>query len=383
MYHFGPSPEEIAFREAVAKFTAIEVEPRWRPADADAEFPLDLLGIAARQGLMGLSLPEEIGGQGASTLHETIFTEEISKANPNVSGGLYLEGVIIPGLLNDIATPEQKDALIRPLLSGDLVMSLAVTEPTAGSDVRGLRSTATKVSGGWVLNGQKSFITLACYAKYLVVLAWVDKDAGLDGMRFFLVRSDAEGLRITKLSMWAARPIPTCMVDLADVFVPDEAELAGGFRETMKTFNKERIIVSGRWLGHAQHCLDWALGYATTREQFGKRIGDFQSMAFALAEASAKIEAAKWLTYRAAWAWDNEPYDGNLRRLVSSAKLTATETAYEVSQMAMHTGGGWALVQGELDVARLAIDGFISPVTVGSREIQKRIIARSLGLRCE
>jgi alkylation response protein AidB-like acyl-CoA dehydrogenase len=383
MIDFRLSEEDLAFRDMCRAFSRAEIEPRWRQADADAEFPLELLPIAAKQGLMGLSLPEEAGGQGATTWHEVILTEEMSRVNPNVAGGVYLEGVIVAGLLWHFATEEQRAALLPPVLDGSLVVSLAVTEPTAGSDVRGLRTTAERTDGGWRLSGEKCFITLACYAGYLIVLAWVDKSAGLDGMRFFVVPASAPGVTIRKLDMWAARPIPTCQVLLDNVEVAADAQLNGGFRETMQVFNKERVIVSGRWLGHAQHCLDWALDYATSREQFGKRIGDFQSIAFDVAAASAKIEAARWLTYRAAWGWDHEPYDKDLQRLVSSAKLTATETAYEISQTAMHIGGGWGLVKGELDVGRLAVDGFIAPVTVGSREIQKRIIARSLGLACE
>lgn len=383
MLDFRPTEEDEQFRSMVRDFTAAEVEPRWRKADEDAEFPVELLGLAAKQGLLGLSLPEEAGGQGATTLHETVMVEEVSYSNPNIGGALLLEGVIVPTLIWRFGTAEQKRLLLPSILDGSRIVSLAVTEPTAGSDVRGLRTTAEKVDGGWRLSGEKCFITLANYATHIITLAWVDPEAGLDGMKFFVVPADSPGLTIKKLEMWAARPKPTTQLFFNDVVVPDEAVLDGGFRETMQLFNKERIMVSGRWLGHARHCFDWAMDYATTREQFGKRIGDFQSIAFSLAESAAKIESVRWLAYRAAWGWDNEPYDKNLQRLISSCKLTATETAYEVSQTAMHIAGGWGLVKGELDVGRLAIDGFIAPVTVGSREIQKRIIARSLGLRCE
>ncbi|QSR32207.1 acyl-CoA dehydrogenase [Nocardioides sp. S5] len=384
MLSFSLNPDQEEMRKVAAEFARREIEPRWREADEKAEFPLELLSLAYEQGLMGIAAPTSLGGLGLGATEEVIFTEEMAKVNPNLAVGLILQGSLAPSILWNFASQEQQQEFVPPVLRGEKILAMAITEPTAGSDVSNVRTTARRNGPDtWLLSGEKCFITLGEYAQQSLVLARTDEAEGIDGMRFFIVDTDAPGFRVKKMDMWANRPAPTSQLFLQDVEVPESRRLDAGFREIMATFNKERILVAARWLGHSQHAFSWAMEYATTREQFGKRIGDFQSIAFQFADAHVAIEAVRWLTYRAAWMWDEGLPIKDLMLDVSAAKLLSTQTAEKVSQMALHIGGGWGLVKDELPVARMAIDAFIAPVTVGSYEVQKRIIARKLGLRTE
>jgi alkylation response protein AidB-like acyl-CoA dehydrogenase len=199
----------------------------------------------------------------------------------------------------------------------------------------------------------------------------------------FVVDVPSPGLTIRKMEMIASRPIPTATLTFDHVRVPAGSRLPAGLRDVLNIFNKERIIVASRWVGHATAMFDWALGYATSREQFGQRIGDFQSIAFGFADRRTELEAARLLVRRAAWAWDSGLPKSEIIASSSYAKLTATRAAKSVADFALHVGGGWALVEGELPIARMAIDSFVAPVAGGSFEIQQRIIARQLGLRTE
>lgn len=384
MLSFQFTPEQEDMRKVASEFARREIEPRWREADEQAAFPLELLSLAHEQGLMGIAAPPDLGGMGLGAIEEVIFMEEIAKVNPNLAIGLILQGSLAPSILWNFATEEQKQEFVPPVLRGEKVLAMAITEPNAGSDVAGLRTTARREDQDtWVISGEKCFITLGEYAQQALILARTDEAEGIDGMRFFVVDVDSPGFTVRKMNMWANRPAPTSQLFLQNVSVPESRRLDAGFREIMATFNKERILVAARWLGHSQHAFSWAMEYATSREQFGKRIGDFQSIAFQFADSYTAIEAVRWQTYRAAWLWDEGTPIKDLMLDVSVAKLLATQTAERVSQMALHIGGGWGLVKDELPVARMAIDAFIAPVTVGSYEIQKRIIARKLGLRTE
>lgn len=384
MLNFELSEDQQAFRELCRDFAKREIEPLAKAADDEAEFPVGLLKRAAGAGLLGLAAPVELGGGGAGAVEEVIFAEECAKVDPNLAVALIVEGCLAPSLLWNFGTEEQRQAYVVPVLAGEKVLALAVTEPNAGSDVAAAKTAAVRADADtWVLSGEKCFISLATYASHLVVLAQTDPTQGIDGMRFFVVDTSSPGVEITKMDMWANRGAPTTQVFLHDVEVPEGNRIDAGFRSVMEMFNKERILVAARWLGHAQHAFEWALSYATTREQFGKRIGDFQSVAFQLADAKVDIESARWLVYHAAWKWDQGVPVKDLVMDASACKLHATQMVHRVTQLALHIGGGWALVKDELPAAQMAIDAFIAPVTVGSWEIQKRIIARQLGLRTE
>lgn len=380
---FALSADQEALSELCRKFAVQEIGPRWPNADANSEFPRELLHRAASLNLLGLAIPVEHGGSGLGILEDVILAEETARVNTNLSAALMLQGALLPGLLTNFGTDDMAHRRVPKVLSGNSILALGVTEPNAGSDVAAIATTAERNGDGWILNGEKCFITLGGDADGILVLA---KTVGthVDGeMSLFLVDAPAEGLLVKKMDMIASRPIPTAQLFFNNLRVPEDHRLNAGFREVLNVFNKERVIVASRWVGHCAAMFEWALGYATSRKQFGKRIGDFQSIAFEFADRQLEIEAARLLVRRAAWTWDS----GKPRDVVASAssfaKLAATRAAKSISDFALHIGGGWALVNDELPIARMVIDSWVAPVAGGSFEVQKRIIARQLGLKPE
>jgi alkylation response protein AidB-like acyl-CoA dehydrogenase len=198
-------------------------------------------------------------------------------------------------------------------------------------------------------------------------------------MRFFAVDRQGPGIDTSQIDTYVNRPAPTYRVMFDQAPVPASRGLEAGFGAIMAGFNRERIMVAARWLGHMQTALKWACDYAQTRTQFGRPIGANQSIAFSLAQAHVDVEAARRLTYHAAERWDSGAPLGDVILDVSAAKLFSTQAVVRVTQTALHVGGGWGLTS-ELPAMRWALDALVAPVTVGSVEIQQRAIARQLGL---
>lgn len=372
--------EERAFRDLCAAFARREIAPRWEQADRERLFPREFYLAAARAGLVGVALPAAVGGADLGATEEAILLEEASKANPNLAVALLVQEVA-GGLLAEFGQGEQLD-LARANIAGDCLLAIAVTEPEAGNDVQNLRTHARRDGADWVLSGMKSFITLGAEADVLVLLAQTEPEAGRRGMRFFAVDRRSAGLRATRIETQVNRPAPTYRIVLDEVRVPGRRMMAAGFGEIMAGFNRERIMVAARWLGHMQTALGWAVEYARTRTAFGRPIGANQSIAFQLAQAHADVEAVRHLTYHAARRWDSGLPLSEVILDVSTAKLLATQAVVRVTQTALHVGGGWGLTE-ELPAMRYALDALVAPVTVGSWEIQVRAIARQMGLPCD
>lgn len=372
--------DDVAFRDMCRKFAAAEVAPRWEQADRDSHYPIDFYHAAARAGLIGMTAPTALGGAGLGVHETVVFMEEGSKINPNLPVSVLIQE-IAGGLLADFGQGELHD-IVRRNIAGDCLLALAVTEPEAGSDIQNVKCSARRDGDDWIIDGQKAFISLAGYAEVLVVLAQTDPSKGRHGMSFFAVDRKAAGVTMRQLATYANRPVPTYVVDFKDVRVPAERQLSGGFREIMAGFNRERLLVAARWLGHMQHAMEWAREYAQTRHQFGKPIGSNQSIAFMLAQGHVDVEATRSLTYAATRRWDSGVAINDIILEVSTAKLFATQAVYRITQNALHIGGGWGLTE-DLPVMRMALDALVAPVTVGSYEIQLRVIARQLGLPCD
>lgn len=369
-----------AFREMCARFAQKEIGPRWQEADRTKTFPREFYVAAAKAGLIGITADESIGGAGLGCYEEAIAMEEMSKVNPNLAVSVLVQNVA-GSILYEYGTPEQVD-LARRTIAGDCMVAITVTEPEAGSDVQSLQTEAVRDGDHWVLNGMKSFITLGGDADVLVTLARIDKTAGRRGMAFFAVDRNSPGVVTSQIETYVNRPAPTYRVTFNDVRVPESRRVNAGFREIMAGFNRERVMVAARWLGHMQHALEWAREYAGVRQQFGRPIGANQSIAFQLAQCHVDVEAARHLTYHAASRWDSGVPVRDLILDVSSAKLFATQAVVRVTQAALHIGGGWGLTE-ELPAMRMALDALVAPVTVGSWEIQLRAIAREMGLPCD
>lgn len=369
--------DRVAFRDMCRAFAAREIGPRWQQADADKSFPREFYVACARAGLIGITAPEELGGAGLGSYEEAIAMEEMSRVNPNLAVSVLVQNVA-GSILYEHGSEAHRE-LARRNIAGECLVAITVTEPEAGNDIQNVSTRATREGDGWRLDGLKSFITLGGVADVLVTLAQTDPSAGRKGMRFFAVDRETPGVRASVIDTYVNRPAPTYRIAFDQAFVPDSRRLDAGFAAIMAGFNRERIMVAARWLGHMQTALDWACEYARTRRQFGRPIGANQSIAFALAQAHVDVEAARRLTYHAAERWDSGCPLEDVISDVSVAKLHVTQAVVRVTQTALHVAGGWGLTS-ELPAMRWAMDALVAPVTVGSIEIQQRAIARQLGL---
>jgi alkylation response protein AidB-like acyl-CoA dehydrogenase len=374
------SVDREAFRDMCRHFSRKEIAPRWEDADRNKEFPRDFYVAAARAGLIGITADESIGGSALGAYEEAIAMEEMSRVNPNLAVAVLVQNVA-GSILYEHGTEAQRE-IARRCIAGECLVAITVTEPEAGNDVQNVTTRARRDGQDWVLDGLKSFITLGGDADVLVTLAQTDPAMGRAGMQFFAVDRHADGIEASRIDTYVNRPAPTYRITFNQVRVPESRRLPAGFREIMAGFNRERIMVAARWLGHMEHALAWAVEYARTRHQFGRPIGANQSIAFQLAQAHVDVEATRSLTYRAAERWDSGCPLRDAILEVSTAKLFATQAVVRVTQTALHVGGGWGLTE-ELPVMRLALDALVAPVTVGSTEIQLRAIARQLGLPCD
>ncbi|HRH86938.1 MAG TPA: acyl-CoA dehydrogenase family protein [Rubrivivax sp.] len=369
-----------AFRDMCRKFAEREIKPRWQQADREAKFPREFYVALAKAGLVGLHIPESLGGADLGVTEEAIAIEEQAKANPNLAIVALIQGVA--GSLLAEHGNEGHHAMVRENIAGERLLALAVTEPEAGSDVQNLKTTARRDGDDWVLDGIKSFITLGGDCDTMAVLARTDPSKGRHGMHFFAVDRNTPGVETSQIKTYANRPVPTYRVMLNNARVSESRRLKAGFGAIMEGFNRERVMVAARWLGHMQTALAWAMDYAKVRQQFGKPIGANQSIAFKLAQGHVDVEASRHLTYHAAARWDSGAPVKDIILDVSSAKLFVTQAVYRVTQDALHIGGGWGITE-ELPAMRMALDALVAPVTVGSYEIQLRVIAKQLGLPCD
>jgi alkylation response protein AidB-like acyl-CoA dehydrogenase len=369
--------DRAAFREMCRVFSKREIEPRWKQADEDKQFPRAFYEAAAKAGLIGITASEDVGGAALGAYEEAIAMEELARVNPNLAVSVLVQNVA-GSILYEYGQVQHRD-IARRNIAGECLVAITITEPEAGNDIQNISTRATRDGDGWIIDGIKSFITLGGDADVLVTLAQTDPAAGRHGMRFFAIDRRTPGIETSQINTYVNRPAPTYRVIFNQARIPDSCRLDAGFAEIMAGFNRERIMVAARWLGHMQTALDWAIDYAGTRRQFGRAIGANQSIAFALAQAHVDVEATRNLTYHAAERWDSGVPLQDVILNVSTAKLHATQAVVRVTQSVLHIAGGWGLTS-ELPAMRWALDALVAPVTVGSTEIQQRAIARQLGL---
>jgi butyryl-CoA dehydrogenase len=373
-------PEEIVmFREAARDFARREIAPLVDEAERTERTPRDLFRTAGAAGFLGVRYPESLGGSGASCLAEVILREEFGYVCSGIAAALSVSSHLGTFPIHEFGTPEQKDSYIVPALKGDKVSAFGLTEPNAGSDVRGIQTKAVRGDGGWVLNGRKTFITNAPIADFMIIVGYTDPSAGIDGMGLFIVDVPADGVEINRIAKMGNLSSEIAEVVLDDVFVPAEACLGGergAFKRVMLTLNVGRVLVSGGAVGIAQAALDSAVAYAQERKAFGSSIGSYQGVSFPLAKAKATIDAARLAVYRAAWMFDQGK---NPVMETSVAKLLAGEAAVDVTDKAIRVFGGYGYMR-EYPIERYYRDARYFAIVEGTQEIHQRVIARELGL---
>jgi len=376
--------EQQMLKEVSRKFCQEQMAPLVLKAEREQEFPRHIYPKMAELGFLGMSAPEQYGGAGLGKIEECIFIEELAAVAGGFASSWMVQSGVLPSVLAAYGTEEQKRNYLVPMLRGEKIGSLAVTEAEAGSDVRNISTTAKPDGNGFVINGSKMFITQGTVCDFAVVLAITDKSKGIDGMDMFIVDRSSSGFSSTKLPKTAYRSSETAVLNFDNVRVSADAVMGGnesqGFRGMMKTFVGERILVCGRSVGIAASAVSAATQYAKERKQFGQPIGTYQAIAFRIAEMATQLEAARLFTQYAAWLWDTgKPHV----QQVAMAKLFTTEAAAEITEKALRIFGGYGLVEEAFPAQRAFMDARVSLVTVGSSEIQKRAIAKQLGLPCQ
>ena len=360
------------------EFAQREIATRAPQAWDDARCPTDLLREMGALGLLGMLVPEEWGGIGMSTVGFVAALEEIGRADQSVAAAWQAHVTIGSLPLLRFGNDAQRERWLRPLAEGRVLGAFGLTEPDAGSDARGIRTRAERKDGGWLINGRKTFISNAGtdMSFGVTLLARTGDDGGYGS---FVVEKDAPGFTMgPKLRGIGWRGLDTRELAFDDVWVPDEHLLgdpAMGLNQFLSTLEVGRISIAALSISLTQAVLDLATDYAKQREQFGRPIASFQAIQFKLADVATELEAARWLTYRAAALRDaGEPF----RKEAAMAKLKASRVATWAASEAVqiHGGVGYML---DSPVARFYCDSKVLEIGEGTNEIQHLVIARALG----
>lgn len=367
--------EQELLRETVRRFAREVVQPRAKEIDESGEFPVDFFRQAGELGLAGVAVPEEHGGAGMDTVSYCLVIEEVSRVCATSGVILSVNNSLVCDPLLKFGNDDQKREFLTPLAAGDKIGCFALTEPGAGSDAASLRTTARRDGDDYVLNGSKVFITNGTHADLAIVFATVDPEKKHRGITAFVVPCDAPGLtrgaHEYKLGVNASG---TTELAFEDVRVPATSRLGEegeGFKIAMATLDGGRVGISAQAVGVAQGAFDAALAYAREREQFGRPIADFQAIQFYLADMQTEIDAARLLTWKAAWAKENQK---RYTLEAAQAKLFSSEMAQRVTNKALQIHGGYGYTR-EYDVERFFRDARITEIYEGTSEIQKMVIA--------
>lgn len=378
--HLTEDEQQIV--EATARFVDRRVRPRVREFEQDDTYPAPLIDEMKELGLFGLLVPEEYGGTPVRTIAFAAVTEELARGWMSLAGAIGGHSVVA-SLLHRFGTPEQQAAHLPVLATGDVRATMALTEPSGGSDLQALRTTARADGDGWVLNGAKTWISNAGHAGLFAVLAKTDPlaDPAWRGISVMLVEP-GDGVHVGgKLPKLGYRGVESCPVTFEDARISAQAVLGGdpgrGWSQMMSGLEVGRIQVAARAVGVAQAALDDAVAYSQQRESFGQPIWQHQSVGNLLADMATSVQAARLLTRDAA-----EKFDGGARADLEAgmAKLFASEAAARVTLDAMRVHGGYGYSR-EYDVERYYRDAPLMILGEGTNEIQRNVIASQVVAR--
>ncbi|MDP4551522.1 acyl-CoA dehydrogenase [Alkalihalobacillus macyae] len=376
--NFQLSEEHEMLRKMVRDFARKEVEPTAAERDEEERFDRNLFEQMAELGLTGIPWSEEYGGIGSDYLSYVIAVEELSRVCASTGVTLSAHTSLAGWPVNAFGTEEQKQKFLRPMAEGKLMGAYGLTEPGSGSDAGGMKTTAKRDGDEYILNGSKIFITNGGEADIYIVFAQTDKEKRHKGITAFIVEKDTPGFSMGKKEKkLGIRSSPTLEIIFEDCRVPVENRLGDegqGFKIAMKTLDGGRNGIAAQAVGIAQGALDAATAYAKERKQFGKPIGENQGIGFKLADMATKIEAARLLTYQAAWKESQGlPYG----KESAMSKLYAGDISMEVTTEAVQVFGGYGYTK-DYPVERYMRDAKITQIYEGTNEIQRLVISRML-----
>lgn len=377
-FDFGLTEEAQMIRETVARFADERIAPMAAQIDAKDQFPIELWPEMGELGLHGMTVSEEDGGTGLGYLEHTIAVEEVSRASASVGLSYGAHSNLCVNQIARWGNAEQKAKYLPGLISGEHVGSLAMSETAAGSDVVSMKLKADAVQGGYLLNGTKFWITNGHYAETLVVYAKTDPEGGSKGITAFLIEKDMDGFSVgQKIEKMGMKGSPTSELVFDNCHVPEEnvlGEVGKGAAVLMSGLDYERVVLSGVQLGIMQACLDTVIPYVRERNQFGKRIGDFQLIQAKVADMYVALQSARAYTYAVAKACDN---DKTTRFDAAGTILLASENAFRVAGEAVQALGGAGYTT-DWPVERYLRDAKLLDIGAGTNEIRRMLIGREL-----
>ncbi|MBI2159650.1 MAG: acyl-CoA dehydrogenase family protein [Candidatus Rokubacteria bacterium] len=376
---FGLEREHREFRDTFRRFVADKIAPIAERGEREQRFPREVYAVLRDAGFLAVNFPVEVGGGGGDLLMGCIFYEELTRASAGVSAGVFAHQHLAAGPVFHLGTEEQKQEFLLPALRGERLGAFGLTEPDAGSDIRGIKTTARRDGGDFVLNGSKLYITNGSIADFMLVAARTSQARSADALSMFIVETRDPGVTARDLVKVGNHSSSTAFVSLEDVRVPARrvlGEVGRGLAQLKATLTEGRILVANRGLGLAQEAWELILRYANERQAFGRTIGSFQGVAFKIAEMAARLDAVRLMIYRAARL---KMAGHDCVREASMAKYLASEAAVRVTAEALLLHGGAGYME-EMKVARLYRDAPEAWIGEGTNEIQLSVIARSLGL---
>ncbi len=368
--------EQIAIRNTFARFTDEQIIPNAEAIDVAHEYPRDIVKQLADLGFVGMRYPEEVGGSNVDLVTFCLCVEQIARGSMSVAGCISMQSLMGTKFLEMLGNDDIKERLFKPALALEKIGAICMTEPNAGSDLGGLSTSATKVDGGYVLNGNKIWVTAAPLADFFTVFARVGEEKLLS---IFLVEKEFDGINvgktIEKMGVWA---LPTSELVLDECFVPDthclSEKIGDGEEHLRKLLSEIRIMTGALGLGIARAALDEAVKYAAERQQFGKTINRFQAIQMRLAEMATDLEAATHLVYHAAQLLDEGKEH---RKEASMAKLFASEAAASICEKAARIFASYGYAM-EYPVQRFLRDVRFILIGGGTSDILKLVIAKEL-----
>ncbi len=375
---FELNEEQLQMKMSVREFAEGEIAPHVMEWDETQHFPIELKPKLGELGLMGVLFPEEYGGAGMGYVEYATIIEELSRVDGSVGISVAAHNSLCANHIYQYGDEQQKQKYLAPLARGKDLGAWGLTEPGAGSDASGTRTTAVKSDNGWLINGTKNFITHAIHADTCVAFASSDRSKHSKGITAFIFEKGMKGFSPAKKeNKLGLRASETASVVFEDCFVPDENRLGEegqGFANAMEVLDGGRISIAALAVGIAQGAYESALRYAGERQQFGKPIREFQAIQFKLADMATQIDAARLMMYRAAWMKDQGK---RTTKESSMAKLFASEMSVHVCEEAIQIHGGYGYTK-DYPAEKYWRDSKLCTIGEGTSEIQRIIIAREL-----
>ena len=375
---FEYTAEQIHLRRAVREFAQAEIAPHVLEWDENQTFPLEVIKKLGQLGYMGAIFPEQYGGAGLGYIEYAIIIEELSRVDGSVGIIIAAHTSLCSNHIYKAGTEEQKQKYLTRLTTGEWIGCWSLTEPEAGSDAAGTRTTAVREGDHWVLNGAKTFTTNAHYADVCVAMAVTDRASAQHGISAFILEKGMEGFRAGKKeNKLGLRASATGEVIFSNCRLPD-SQLLGkrgdGFIDSLKTLDGGRVSIAALSIGMAQGAYDAALKYSKIRKQFGRPISEFQAIQHKLVDMATALDASRLLTYRAAHMIDQ---GHRVTRESAMAKLFASEAAVNIANEAVQIHGGYGFIK-DYPVEKFYRDVKLCTIGEGTSEIQRLVIARQL-----